>query len=74
MDEKLNIIKNDPWLEPYEAAITGRYQRVIDKEKELVGKKSLAEFASGHLYFGLHRLDKKAGWVFREWAPNATAI
>ena len=72
MDEVLNIIKNDPWLEPYKDAITGRHQHVIDKEKELVGKKTLSDFATGHLYFGLHHTDK--GWTFREWAPNATAI
>lgn len=33
MDEVLNIIKNDPWLEPYKEAITGRHQHAIDKEK-----------------------------------------
>jgi 1,4-alpha-glucan branching enzyme len=33
---------------------------------------SLTEFASGHEYFGLHF--RKNEWVFREWAPNATAI
>ena len=33
---------------------------------------SLAEFASGHEYFGLHF--QSGEWVFREWAPNATAI
>ncbi|OPY11257.1 MAG: 1,4-alpha-glucan branching enzyme GlgB [Syntrophus sp. PtaB.Bin001] len=32
----------------------------------------LADFASGHEYFGLHRKDNE--WVFREWAPNATTI
>ena len=72
MDEELNIIKNDPWLEPYKDAITGRHQHAIDKEKELTGKKTLADFATGHLYFGLHHTEK--GWTFREWAPNATAI
>ena len=41
-------------------------------EKELVGKKTLSDFATGHMYFGLHRTDK--GWTFREWAPNATEI
>ena len=40
--------------------------------EELTGKKTLSDFATGHLYYGLHRTDK--GWVFREWAPNATAI
>ena len=33
---------------------------------------SLTEFACGHEYFGLHF--QKGEWVFREWAPNATAI
>lgn len=32
----------------------------------------MSDFASGYLYFGLHRTD--TGWVFREWAPNATQI
>jgi 1,4-alpha-glucan branching enzyme len=65
---------NDPWLAPYETAINGRYQYVLHKEKELTDKarQSLSAFASGYLYFGLHKLP--AGWVFREWAPNATAI
>ena len=72
MDEVLNIIKNDPWLEPYKEAITGRHQHAINKEKELIGKKTLSDFATGHLYFGMHRTEK--GWTFREWTPNATEI
>ncbi len=70
----LKLIKNDPWLAEYEPAIHGRHQYAVDKIAELTagGKQTLSEFASGHLYFGLHRTDK--GWVFREWAPNATAI
>ena len=69
----LNIIKNDPWLEPYADAIVGRYQDAVNKERELVGKGgSLVDFANAHHYFGLHRTAD--GWVFREWAPNATDI
>ena len=69
----LNIIKNDPWLEPFAAAIEGRHNDAVKKEKELIkGNKSLSGFANAHNYFGLHR--DEAGWVFREWAPNATAI
>ena len=72
--ESLNLIKNDPWLAPYEAAIQGRYDYAVAKEKSLTnnGKISLSDVASGYLYFGLHKTEK--GWVFREWAPNATAI
>ena len=74
MELKLRLVKNDPWLDPFEKAINGRHQHALDKMKELTnnGRKTLSEFASGHLYFGLHRTDK--GWVFREWAPNATEI
>ena len=69
----LNIIKNDPWLEPYADAINGRYQDAVNKERELVGKGgSLVDFANAHHYFGLHRTAD--GWVFREWAPNAIDI
>lgn len=65
--ETLNLIKNDPWLEPFADAINGRHQHAIDKESELTnkGKLTLSDFASGYLYFGLHRTDD--GWVFREW-------
>lgn len=34
---------------------------------------SLVDFANAHRYFGMHRTDD-GGWVFREWAPNATGI
>ena len=34
--------------------------------------KSLSDFATGYLFYGLHKV--KDGWIFREWAPNATAI
>ncbi len=70
----LKILKNDVWLKPYESAIQGRYDYVKYKEACITneGQKSLSEFASGHLYFGLHK--EKDAWVFREWAPNATKI
>ncbi len=72
--KKLAIIKNDPWLAPFADAINGRHNDAINKENELSlgGKQSLADFANAHQYFGLHRTD--TGWVFREWAPNATQI
>ena len=71
MEKTLNLIKNDPWLEPYKDAIVGRFEHAMDKKAELTngGKSTLSDFASGYLYFGLHRTDK--GWIFREWAPNA---
>ncbi len=70
----LNLIENDPWLESYADAINGRHQFVREKEAELTqkGKQTLSDFASGYLYFGLHRTVD--GWIFREWAPNAMKI
>ncbi len=72
MKERLNIVKQDPWLEPYEQIIAGRHRRVTAKRKELVGKGTLTDFASGYRYYGLNRVGNC--WVFREWAPNARAI
>ena len=70
----LKIIKHDPWLEPFKGAIEGRHNDVINKERELTQAcGSLTEFANAHEYFGLHRT-QRGGWVFREWAPGATAI
>ena len=48
MEKTLNLIKSDPWLEPYAAAITGRHQYAMDKETELTngGKQTLSDFAS----------------------------
>ena len=59
-EPKLKLIENDPWLEPFSEAIEGRYQNVLKKENELTGngKSTLSEFASGYLYFGLHRTRK----------------
>ncbi|MDP4270157.1 MAG: alpha amylase C-terminal domain-containing protein [Bacteroidota bacterium] len=72
--ELLKLIQNDPWLEPFTEAITGRHENYKNKALQLTGNgtMSLTEFASGHHWFGLHRTTD--GWVLREWAPNATDI
>lgn len=71
MEKRLRLIENDAWLEPYAEAIEGRFQQSRTKKAALTKNQSisLSDFASGHLYFGLHRTEN--GWVFREWAPNA---
>ena len=35
MEKTLNLIKNDPWLEPYKDAIVGRFEHAMDKKAEL---------------------------------------
>ena len=68
----LKIVQDDPYLTPYESALQGRYDYYVRKAKKLTGGKKLSGWANGYLYFGLHHINP--GWVFREWAPNATAI
>ena len=74
MTEQLKITQNDPYLAPFEPAIVGRHNYAISREKELLGStnKTLSDFASGYMFFGLFKV--KRSWVLREWAPNATAI
>jgi len=64
---------DDEYLKPFFEQIKWR----IKKSEELAAsltenKTSLNDFASGHEYYGLHKKNNK--WIFREWAPNATAI
>lgn len=66
-------LNSDPWLAPFREKLRERSRRAVATVKRLTGGKStLAEFASGHEYFGLHFRDGE--WVFREWAPNAVRI
>ena len=57
-----------------EDAIKGRHDHALWKLGQLTnnGKQTLSDFANGYEYFGLHKTAR--GWVFREWAPNATDI
>ena len=69
-------LSDDPWLAPYADVIEHRAQRARDVAARLTGgdagAKALADFASAHEFYGLHRV--RDGWVFREWAPHATEI
>jgi 1,4-alpha-glucan branching enzyme len=66
-------LTDDPWLDPYRDAIARRRRHAAELEARLTGgRMSLADFASGHEYFGLHRTPD--GWVLREWAPHAERI
>jgi len=66
------ILEGDPYLRPHASAIERRLQHVRNLQKQLAGRKSPANFAVAHRYFGLHKT--RQGWVFREWAPNASEI
>ena len=66
------ILRGDPLLRPYAAHFRRRMDKMRDTVQRLTGETPLADFAAGHEYFGLHR--DPAGWVLREWAPNASAL
>ena len=69
----LRVLRRDPGLKPYAEVIRQRLALVEDTEKRLTGGRiSIADFASGHEYFGLHRRGRQ--WVLREWAPNAARV
>ena len=70
----LKFVERDAYLAPYNLDIEGRHRYFLQREREFTknGRQTLSSFASGYLYFGLHRTS--TGWVFREWAPNATKI
>ncbi|HTZ39272.1 MAG TPA: alpha amylase C-terminal domain-containing protein [Syntrophales bacterium] len=66
-------IDRDPLLKPYREKLDHHARQVLETERRLTdGRMRLADFASGHEYFGLHR--RGGEWVLREWAPNATRI
>jgi 1,4-alpha-glucan branching enzyme len=72
-DPVILLLERDPYLQPYEKDLRRRFTRIVKTEKMLTDDKiSLADFASGHEYFGLHFYRNE--WIFREWAPNAVAI
>ncbi|MDZ7696800.1 MAG: alpha amylase C-terminal domain-containing protein [Deltaproteobacteria bacterium] len=72
-DRSLPLIEKDPYLKPFERDLTRRIQLILDTEARLTRHAGdLRRFASGHEYFGLHQTGDE--WVFREWAPNATAL
>ena len=70
---KMTFLLRDPLLRPFAPVLRKRHEKIKSMERRLTrGCMELADFASGHEYFGLHR--DGSDWVFREWAPYATAI
>ena len=70
--EKLAIIQEDSWLNPYVYDVHGRFERYKKARKEIEDAEgSLLDFAKGHYYYGINFDKEKNGWTYREWAPNA---
>ena len=69
---KKTLVDLDPWLSLHKHAIKAREVYVSSTLRRVLNGKLPADFALGFLHFGLHRTQD--GWIFREWAPNATHI
>jgi len=67
------IYENDPWLLPYKEAVDARHERILKVHDEIAKDGTLNDGVNNHLYYGMHRT-ANGGWVFREWAPNATRV
>ncbi|MBN1117900.1 MAG: alpha amylase C-terminal domain-containing protein [Bacteroidales bacterium] len=73
MSKLPKIVRDDPWLEPFAGIIEARTKAVFNLKNKLVNEgQNLSDFATGHLYYGLHLIENN--WIFREFAPNANKI
>ena len=71
----LQLIKDDPWLEPYQQEIEerrNRFESTLEWIRNEYG--SLHKYASFHQYLGFHFDKNKNGWYYREWAPAADQL
>jgi len=73
--QKIGLVKDDPWLEPYEQDIKHRLSTYKNR-RESIEKTygSLEQYASAYTYYGFNYDDTKRGWWYREWAPNADSL
>ncbi|WP_018617071.1 alpha amylase C-terminal domain-containing protein [Segetibacter koreensis] len=73
--EKLAIIQEDSWLDPYMYDVHERFERYKRARKEIEDAEgSLLNFARGHYYYGINFDQNRNGWTYREWAPGAHGL
>ncbi|MCC3155572.1 alpha amylase C-terminal domain-containing protein [Hymenobacter sp. BT770] len=71
----LALVKNDPWLAPFEPVLQQRLARLRARLAEIEQYHgSLANYATAHQQLGLNHDASRGGYVYREWAPGATAL
>ena len=67
----LKSFADDEWLAPWRHVYDERTAKVNQIVAEMPG--SIVDHAQGHKFFGLHRM-ADGGWIYRDWAPNASAL
>ena len=66
------LVRDDPWLNPYAEEIAARIERFRNALKEIKNEhKNLKNFARAYKYFGINYDKRRQGWYYREWAPAA---
>lgn len=69
------LVKDDPWLEPYAEEIAGRIHRFkMALEEVRRHGETLMEFAGAYKEMGINYHPEEKGWWYREWAPAAKAL
>ncbi len=69
MPNQLKLLETDPFPAPYESDIAHRTTCFHEKKAQLAGENaSPTSFASGHLFYGFHRV--KGGWVYCRFSRN----
>ena len=69
----LQILKDNPWLDPWRGGLEQRqrdYQAAMKRIEDIAG--SLDKFTLSYKEFGVHKVE--GGILYREWAPNAKEI
>ncbi|MCS7004063.1 MAG: alpha-amylase family glycosyl hydrolase [Cytophagales bacterium] len=72
---ELKLLKEDPWLAPYEHDIAYRLKNYYNVESALLSYfNGWDGLTLAHQYFGVHYDKSLQGWWIREWAPGAKSI
>ena len=68
------LVKDDPWLNPYADRIQKRKDRLEQAIRYIeTGHGSLKAYANGHELIGVHQLDDGT-WRVSEWLPKAKHV
>ncbi|GAB4407945.1 MAG: alpha-amylase family glycosyl hydrolase [Bacteroidia bacterium] len=73
--EKIALVADDPWLEPYEQDILLRRDRAMQVIDAIAREgHSLRSFAQAYTYLGINFDADRQVWTYREWAPAAHSL
>ena len=69
------LVKDDPWLQPYQEEISNRIDRYTQHLNTIKKEdKSLKNFSAAYKNLGINYSSKDKGWYYREWAPEAYSL